>query len=122
MPDQHPAAALPQEIDAWDALACARLDGVADALYLGLRRPSVDGAEKWAGRAPDVQVRGASRRLGLRAAPVEVRRESALCIRVWDPFEERSSVAQVAVKERAGTPGWKRLRARRRRPWDPQMA
>jgi hypothetical protein len=62
MLDQHPADALLLGIDGSDAWACARQGAVAGALHLGRRRPLVDGVEKWAGQAPDVRVRGASRR------------------------------------------------------------
>jgi hypothetical protein len=75
---------------------------MADAAYPDLRQRLAVDAEKWAGRALDVQERGARlRRWERQAALVEARRESALCIRGADRFEEQSFAAQVAVGGRA---------------------
>jgi hypothetical protein len=80
---------------------------MADALYLDLRRPWEDGAEKWVGQARVVQGPDARRQWELRAALEAARRGSALCIPALGRFAERSSAAPVAAEDLAALPEWK---------------
>jgi hypothetical protein len=96
-PGLRPEDALLQAIAAWDALACARRDGAADALYLGLHPQRADGVEKLADRARDDQGLDACRRLELPAVPEAARRGLAPCTQAVDLFAERSFAAPVAA-------------------------
>jgi hypothetical protein len=53
---------------------------------------------------------------------VAARRESALCKRVWDRFEERSSAALAATEALAGAPVWIPPAARTRKSWGARVA
>jgi hypothetical protein len=88
---------------------------MADALYLDLRRPSEDDAEKWVGRARGVREQDATRQLELRAALEAERRGSALCIQALARFEERSSAAPVAAEDLAVPPESKPQQAQTRK-------
>jgi hypothetical protein len=85
---------------AWDALAFARLDAVADAAHRELRRPWADGAERLVARARDVRAPGASRRrLELRAALAEVPIELEPCRLDAAQFAERSCAEREAPEQ-----------------------
>jgi len=98
--DPHPADALPQALNASDALACAHQDAAVDAVHPELRPPSADDAEKWVDRARDARVRdGTFRRLELQAAPSAGLAVPAPCTLAVARFGERSCAAPGAAEQ-----------------------
>ena len=97
----HPLDAHPSAKYAWDASACARQDGAADALPALHPRPGV-GAGRWAGQALDVRERRASRhRLERQAAPEVELASSEPYIPDAARFGERSCAVPVVAEQMA---------------------